>query len=542
MSSIALDPSWLDNADAAREKIAEVFAVGQMTRSMRKEALSLEDVKGMGSQVVDTIRKNPAATTLAGAGIGAAVGGGSALLSKKKKPNVLGNMLTGGLAGAGIGGGAAMLSHGLPELLKSLPKGNPTEATSPLPAGVAASPDKARALLDQLDNAAAPSIGKTVHTGVNSTMDTLRRHPLIAGVLGTDAIMSGSSAVQNNASLKGKPRVSLNLDDFRRGFDQFSDKATGLLDKHKHIGLGDDHMRAMGALRDDDTGLRRALQRALGGQSTEVEIPNLLADKERSKLLAKMTKHLGDIDTRIKSHAGNASQLGPALDQYKDIYNEFSKELGSADLFDELGQMRPVFDPIRKKLDALHRNISGMPGAGDMAMDASDLRSMFGKMMDEMPSQSKKVEVPHTMFGQVSSQGRPAERWTSGGPAYGPDALARAGVTDPNKVKSTRLLFNKLLNSIRRVPGGVADAARKGDVKGVGAAVTPSEKTRNVVRQLLARRRGLLDGLGPKARLAGRAGMYATPVAGLEGLRAWRQGGQEKAKVDKLVKEIMGTK
>ena len=106
MSSTQALPSF-DSLEKAAEHLVERAVVGRVARQMRKEAFGLSDLKSLGSSALQTVKDNP--MPFAGAGIGAAVSGGSALLNKDKRQHALRNALTGALTG-GLTGLAGQLA------------------------------------------------------------------------------------------------------------------------------------------------------------------------------------------------------------------------------------------------------------------------------------------------------------------------------------------------------------------------------------------------------------------------------------------------
>jgi len=127
-------PASFDSLEKAAEHLAERAVVGLVARQMNKEALDWGEVgdtlKGLGTSAVDTVKNNP--LPFAGAGIGALLGGGSALLNKNKRKHALRNTLAGGLTGGvtGLAGQLALRGYQGQPLTGEIPQAAPGAAPS----------------------------------------------------------------------------------------------------------------------------------------------------------------------------------------------------------------------------------------------------------------------------------------------------------------------------------------------------------------------------------------------------------------------------
>ena len=304
--------SWLHSREAAFDKLAEVAAVGKLTRELREQAgqtlklaLDLESLRSAlgsaGGRISETVspllqkarpyadkavewaKANPGTAMVGGGALGGALlGGGSSLLQKdKKKRNVLGNAMTGAVAGAGVGGGAALIHHGLPGLQDFLKnKGRPSflgpetaAAATPdlpkLPAGM--TPEQIATKTKELSEATSPSLGTALHSAVQYPADLAKQNPLLAKfygtTLGTDVSRSGLSALRAAGQSRGSPQISLNLEDFRRGLPKVSPVA-GQPVPDKNLGqLPDEVAKALHGLKGDAGQLKQRLLDALAGKT-----------------------------------------------------------------------------------------------------------------------------------------------------------------------------------------------------------------------------------------------------------------------------------
>ena len=207
--------SWVDSdAKEAAEMLARrsVFA-----GSLRTEKTAFLD------RIGQAIADNPGISmTLAGAGIGAGVGGLSSFGRKKERRNTLGSALTGAAAGAGIGGGAYLLGKNF----NGMPGGGSSDSKGLFQhngKGYNLDPDAIKnnpGLIQQIDSLKEKSLPSKLISGATDTVTGLAKHnPLIATVMGLDAGVHGVGSAAHWLN----PKVSLNPQHLATGLAKYVD-------------------------------------------------------------------------------------------------------------------------------------------------------------------------------------------------------------------------------------------------------------------------------------------------------------------------------
>lgn len=147
---------------------------------------------------------------LAGAGLGALVGGGTEAVGPKKKKQVASHALMGATAGAGAGAGIGLASS----MMQNMPRGR--GITSELPAGVQ---DKLPQIAEQLNNSESV-VSSPVEAAAGVLNSYTKAHPIL-GMIGAADLMSHTlGATSNLTRAHGSNKLpSMRVSDLLEGLD-----------------------------------------------------------------------------------------------------------------------------------------------------------------------------------------------------------------------------------------------------------------------------------------------------------------------------------